>query len=206
MSTLNNILADKFNPSSWLGWNAFAHYKYTGINLIEEINALDPDLVIDVGCGHNRFKGHIQNLIGFDQQSFPFADIVANIEDIEFREGSADVVLALGSIQFGSRDLVRLHFAKIAKWVKPGGFVVMRTFRSSTTPYSLEDVHYIWTDKDIVDIGAEQGLSVIKGPFVENIVDSNNTVTSTRTAWWYQKPGTLEKYKIDPLSCKVLQR
>ena len=60
----------KFDPKRWDGYMVFQHYTYSGLNLIEDVNALDPDLVIDVGCGHNRFKGHIKNLIGFDPQPF----------------------------------------------------------------------------------------------------------------------------------------
>jgi hypothetical protein len=56
-------LSKKFNPSKWDGYMAFQHYTHSGMNLIDDVNALDADLVIDVGCGHNRFKGHIQNLI-----------------------------------------------------------------------------------------------------------------------------------------------
>ncbi len=206
MSILNTNLADKFNPSSWAGWKAWKHYKHTGFNLIDEVNALDPDLVIDVGCGHNRFKGHIKNIIGFDQEPFPFVDIVSNIEDINFRLESADVVLALGSIQFGTRELVQKHFAKVVSWVKPGGYIVMRTMRDSVSSYHHQESHYIWTDDDIINIGNDHSLEIIKGPFVEEVLDAFNEVRSTRMAWWYKKPGELKKYKIDPYNCKVEQR
>jgi len=64
---LTNTLKNKFDPKNWVGFAAFKNYKYSGENLIDEVNQLDPDLVIDVGCGHNRFKGRIKNLIGFDR-------------------------------------------------------------------------------------------------------------------------------------------
>jgi hypothetical protein len=92
----------KFNPEKWDGYLAFKNYIHSGINLIEDVNALEPDLVIDVGCGHNRFKGHIKNLIGFDPQPFPMIDLQSDIEGINFRPECADVLLILGSIQFGS--------------------------------------------------------------------------------------------------------
>jgi hypothetical protein len=79
-------LKEKFEPTSWKGYEAFSQYKYAGMNLIKDINSLDPDLVIDAGCGHNRFKGHITNLIGFDQSPFPYIDIMASFDDINFTE------------------------------------------------------------------------------------------------------------------------
>lgn len=206
MSQLNNNLADKFNPGAWAGWKAWKHYKHTGFNLIDEVNALDPDLVIDVGCGHNRFKGHIQNIIGFDQEPFPFVDIVSNIEDINFRKESVDVILALGSVQFGDRDLVCKHFAKVVDWVKPGGYIVMRTMRDSLTPYHHQQAHYIWTDNDITSIGNMHNLEIVKGPFVENVRDAADQIKSTRMAWWYKKSGELKKYQIDPYNCEITQR
>jgi len=36
-------------------------YKYSGLGIIDEINALNPSNVLDVGCGYNEFKGKIQN-------------------------------------------------------------------------------------------------------------------------------------------------
>lgn len=206
--TLEENLKDKFNPSDWGGYKAFKHYKYTGKNLISEINDLDPDLVIDAGCGHNRFKGHIKNLIGFDQEPFPFADIQSSIEKINFRKNSADVVMALGSIQFGDRDFVRSQMKKITSWVKPGGFIVMRTMKDwfRTEDYPHSDSHYIWSEDDVVSIGEENSLTVYKGVFTEEVVGGRGNLISTRLAWWYKKPGELKKYNIDLNRCMIYER
>jgi SAM-dependent methyltransferase len=207
-NNLQENLQDKFDPSYWGGFKAFRHYKYTGKNLIEEVNSLDPDLVIDVGCGHNRFKGHIKNLIGFDQEPFPFTDIVSSIENINFREHSADVVMALGSVQFGNRDFVKSQIKKISKWVKPGGFIVMRTmkdwFRKEDYPHS--DSHYIWSEDDINDIGNENSLEVYKGIYTEKIINGRGQLLSTRLAWWYKAPGERKKYKITLDRCEINER
>jgi hypothetical protein len=191
----------KFNPVRWDGHVAFRHYTHSGMNLIDEVNALDPDLVIDVGCGHNRFKGHIKNLIGFDPQPFPMADIQSDIQSINFREESADVLLVLGSIQFGTKEDVANDFNKVVKWLKPGGYIVMRTlyeFKEEEIPYS--DVHYVWTDDDIKELGESNNLTMVKGPFVDK------APKSSRLVWWWQKPGQLKKYSIDPISCTKLER
>lgn len=200
-ATHQERLAAKFNPNRWDGFVAFQYYKHSGINLIEEINNLDPDLVIDVGCGHNRFKGHIKNLIGFDQQPFPMADLHSAIQDINFRPESADVLLILGSIQFGSKENVYADFDKVVKWLKPGGYIVMRTlyeFKEEEIPYS--DVHYVWTDEDIEYLGKAHNLKIIKGPFVDQ------APKSSRLVWWWQKEGELKRYNIDPVSCKKVER
>ena len=48
-------------------WQSNIHlFKHSGENLVEEINKLDPNLVIDAGCGINFLKGKIKNLIGYD--------------------------------------------------------------------------------------------------------------------------------------------
>ena len=41
-------------------------FKHSGDNLVDEINKLNPKLVIDAGCGINFLKGKIKNLIGYE--------------------------------------------------------------------------------------------------------------------------------------------
>lgn len=205
---LRASLEDKFRPSNWTGFNAFKHYKYSGLNLIDEVNALDPDLVLDIGCGHNRFKGHIKNLIGFDQEPFPYADLQMPIEQANFRKESVDVAMALGSIQFGSRELVEMQMDRVVSWVKPGGFIVMRVMQDhfGKTPYPHQDAHYIWTEKDLSELTAKYDFEITKGPFLEEVLNKEGIVTSTRLVWWWKKPGDLKKYSIDPITCKIEER
>lgn len=200
-TTHQERLAAKFNPNRWDGYVAFQHYKHSGINLINEVNNLDPDLVIDVGCGHNRFKGHIKNLIGFDQQPFPMADLHSTIQDINFRSECADVLLILGSIQFGTQQNVYKDFEKAISWLKPGGYIVMRTlyeFKEEELPFS--DVHYVWTDKDIKYLQEKYNLTMTKGPYVDQ------APKSSRLVWWWKKSGDLTRYSIDPITCKKMER
>ncbi len=35
-------------------------YKYSGLDIIDEVNALNPDLVLDIGCGYNEFRSKIK--------------------------------------------------------------------------------------------------------------------------------------------------
>lgn len=108
------------------GWQSNLHlFKYSGYNLVEEIKKLRPDLVIDAGCGINGFKGKIPNVIGFDPV-FPEADLKCTILTAPFRERCADVIFALGSVNFGDHNDVILHIAKLKSWLKPGGLLFMR--------------------------------------------------------------------------------
>lgn len=198
-------LAKIFNPSTWGGYKAYPTYKYAGPNLIQEVNALDPDLVVDVGCGHNRFKGHIQNLIGFDQEPFPFADMHCPIEEANFRPESVDVALCLGSVQFYNREWVSEQVAKIVSWIKPGGYIVMRV-RHSATESATNDVHYIWTDEDIQEFTKQHSLEIVGGVQVDETESHYGQFSTNRVVWWWKKPGDLKRYKIDPVTCDITER
>ena len=39
-------------------------YDHSGWALVDEINKLNPERVLDVGCGYHPFKGRINNIIG----------------------------------------------------------------------------------------------------------------------------------------------
>lgn len=203
---LDEKLKLKFDPESWQGHTAFRSYKHAGINLVDEINALDPDLVIEVGCGHNRFKGHIQNLIGFDQQPFPFADLHMSTDHINFRRESADAILCLGSVQFGGKETVERHLDKIVSWLKPGGYMVMRTMLRHVSDYPYQDIHYIWSNEDIEYFTEKYGLKIVQGPWEDKVFNKRKEYISNRVVWWWQKPGERKKYNIDPITCDIQPR
>jgi trans-aconitate methyltransferase len=155
-------------------------YKYSGRNLIDEVNSLNPKLVIDVGCGTNVYKKYIKNLIGFDQAPYPQADFQAFLEDAVFEPESADVIMCLGSLHFGTREQVYEKFDRVIKWLSPGGHIIMRTMLSMEMPDFANSFFYIWTPEDIEYLGQLHNLKVVKGPF-------EDTGTGTRTVWWWQK-------------------
>ena len=52
----------KLNNFYGNNWKANIHlFKHSGKNWINQINKLNPSLVIDAGCGENFFKGKIKN-------------------------------------------------------------------------------------------------------------------------------------------------
>ena len=205
VDNLNQKLDTLFDPASYQGHNWAEQYKVAGLNLIEEINQLDPDLVIDAGCAHNRFKGHIQNLIGFDRNHFPFADLYTDIEDAPFRSESADVVLALGSLHFGNKVSLEQQLDRVVSWVKPGGFVVMRVNHKIHYNDTFRDIRYNWSIEDLKYFTEKFNLIIHLEPVIESKYE-NNILMAEKMVWWWKKPGERNRYKIDPVTCQLIKR
>jgi SAM-dependent methyltransferase len=100
-------------------------YEYTGWQLVEEINKLNPESVLDVGCGYHPFKGRIQNIVGIDPYN-NLADYEVDILDYKVKPASHDVIIALGSINFNSRDEIEQRFAHCVSLLKTGGKFYLR--------------------------------------------------------------------------------
>lgn len=100
-------------------------YDHSGWALVEEINKLKPQSVLDVGCGYHPFKGRIQNLIGIDPYN-DAADYEVDILDYKVKPESHDVIIALGSINFNSRDEIEQRFAHCVSLLKKGGRFYLR--------------------------------------------------------------------------------
>ena len=91
--------------------NDIKKWKYSGLSLVEEVNSLKPRAVLDVGCGYNEFKGKINNLIGID----PYNDRAdLEVSTLEYRTTQKfDVIMCLGSVNFGSRDKIIAETGKM---------------------------------------------------------------------------------------------
>ena len=94
--------------------------------IINTINNLNPELVVDVGCGHNKYKNLIQNLIGFDSADYSEIDFKATIFEASFDNESVDAIISTGSIQHLSNKCIKDSVSKICSWVKPGGLIFMK--------------------------------------------------------------------------------
>jgi SAM-dependent methyltransferase len=100
-------------------------YQWTGYRIAEEICRMNPRRVLDVGCGYNPFKGRIPNLIGIDPYN-NCADFQVDILDYRVEPNSFDHVIALGSINFNSREDIEARFAATVNLLEPGGLLWMR--------------------------------------------------------------------------------
>ena len=112
-------------------------YEHTGWQLVDEVNKLDPEKVLDVGCGYHPFKGRMQNLIGIDPYN-NCADYEVDILEYRVKPESHDAILALGSINFNSRDEIEARFSHCVNLLKKGGKFFLRAnpgIQHKTGPY-----------------------------------------------------------------------
>ena len=104
--------------------NDIKKWKYSGLALVEEVNSLKPRAVLDVGCGYNEFRGKIDNLIGID----PYNDRAdLQVSTLEYRTTQKfDVIMCLGSINFGSRDKILAEIGRCVDLLEDGGTMFFR--------------------------------------------------------------------------------
>ena len=100
-------------------------YKYSGLGVIDEVNALKPRSVVDLGCGFNEFKGKIDNLVGIDPYNTK-ADILCDITR-HSPKYKYDIALCFGSINFGGSDKIFNELSHVVNnIVNPGGLIFFR--------------------------------------------------------------------------------
>ena len=112
-------------------------YDYTGWALAEEITKQNPKNVLDVGCGYHPFKGRIPNLIGIDPYNHA-ADYEVDILDYRVKPESHDHIIALGSINFNSKDDIEARFSHCVNLLEQGGRFYIRAnpgITHKTGPY-----------------------------------------------------------------------
>ena len=104
--------------------NNMKKWKYSGVSLIDEVNSLKPRAVLDVGCGYNEFKGKIDNLIGID----PYNDKAdLQVGTLDFKSDQKfDVMLCLGSVNFGGRDKIIAEVSRCVNLLTKGGTMFFR--------------------------------------------------------------------------------
>ena len=104
--------------------NDIKKWKYSGLALVDEVNSLKPRAVLDVGCGYNEFRGKIDNLIGID----PYNDQAdLQVSTLEYRTNQKfDVIMCLGSVNFGSRDKIIAETGRCVDLLEDGGTMFFR--------------------------------------------------------------------------------
>lgn len=99
-------------------------YKYSGLTIVDEVNAMRPREVIDIGCGYNEFKGKIDNLTGIDPYNSR-ADIKTSVVDYK-TDTKYDVAICLGSINFGSTDKIIEELTAVVNLTSTSGLIYFR--------------------------------------------------------------------------------
>ena len=122
VEAIDNACLHNYFSKYWQ--NDMKKWKFSGVALIDEINSLKPRTVLDVGCGYNEFKGRIDNLIGID----PYNDKAdLQVSTLEYRTDQLfDVIMCLGSVNFGDRDKVIAEVGRCVTLLEDGGTMFFR--------------------------------------------------------------------------------
>ena len=137
-------------------------YKYSGLSIVDEVNNLKPLRVLDLGCGYNEFKGKINNLIGIDPYNNK-ADIQSSILDYKSQE-QFDVVISLGSINFGTVDKVYLELENAVSLTKQNGLLYFRVNpgEQHKAPEAQWIQFFNWTSEFIINSSSALNCSILK--------------------------------------------
>ena len=141
--------------------NDMRKWKYSGLALIDEVNSLRPRAVLDVGCGYNEFKGKIKNLIGID----PYNDRADfEVSTMEYKTNQRfDVILCLGSVNFGSKDKIIAEVGRCVNLLAEGGTMFFRVNpgiqHDKPEAYWIE--FFAWNVPFIIDLAEMFGLQVL---------------------------------------------
>jgi len=97
-----------------------------GISSPKTISTLikEDEWLLDVGCGTNPFKRLLKNVIGIDP-AFNEADYKCTIEEYE-PDRLFDVATCLGSINFGTEDIIERQIDKVVSCLKPQSRIYWR--------------------------------------------------------------------------------
>jgi hypothetical protein len=153
-------------------------YTWSGWGLVDRINRENPRSVLDVGCGYNPFKGRIPNLIGIDPYN-NCADYMVDILDYRVDPGTHDHIIALGSINFNSREDIRARMARCVELLAPGGRMYMRA-----NP-GIAHVNGPWVDIFAWDFAAVKEFEREFALHLDTFKKDNND----RLYFEYVKPG-----------------
>ena len=143
-------------------WQAdMKKWKYSGLQLVDEVNALHPRAVLDVGCGYNEFRGRINNLVGIDPYN-DNADYKIATLDYKTKE-KFDVILCLGSINFGTQDKIVREVAHCVSMLAEGGTMFFRV--NPGVQHDKPEARWIeffaWNVPFIIDLAQQLKLKIL---------------------------------------------
>jgi hypothetical protein len=177
-------IAAFFAPDRWR--TPLPDFEHSGYALVDQVHAWQPRFVVDVGCGHNLFKGKIDNLIGIDLVN-PAADLVCDLLDAPIQPGSIDVVLALGCLNFGTQEHIEQQLRHLASWLTPTGRIVMRANPGLPTGPGLP--FFAWSPQHVDAIGAATGLHRDEQIHYDTYRNSRGD-DEPRLVWQYRPAGS----------------
>jgi len=136
-------------------------YKYSGLDIVDEVNALEPKAVLDLGCGYNEFKGKINNITGVDPYNSK-ADHMCSILDYK-PNTQYDVTICMGSINFGSADKIIREVGHAVDLTSPEGLLFFRANpgKQHEAPEAKWIDFFHWTPEFIINLAKELNCLVV---------------------------------------------
>jgi len=156
---IDNACLHKYFSKYWQ--NDMKKWKYSGLALIDEVNSLKPRAVLDVGCGYNEFKGKIDNLIGIDPYNNLADHEIGTLEYVTDKK--FDVILCLGSVNFGSRDKIISEVSRCVNLLADGGTMFFRVNPglSHDKPEADWIEFYAWNVPFIIELAEMFNLKIL---------------------------------------------
>ena len=143
-------------------WQAnMKKWKHSGLSLIDQINDMNPRSVLDMGCGYNEFQGKIKNLIGIDPYN-DRADLKVDLMSYK-PQHKFDIILALGSINFGGRNKIIAEVSKCINMLEEGGIMFFRVNPGlqHDKPEAKWIEFYAWNVPFIIELAEMFNLKVL---------------------------------------------
>ena len=159
VEAIDNLVLDRYFSKYWSA--DMKKWKYSGVQLIDEVNNLKPRAVLDVGCGYNEFKGKIKNLTGIDPYNV-HADWKIHLKDYKTKI-KYDVILCLGSINFGSRSKIESEIEICVNLLEKEGVMFFRV-NPGVQHYKPESYwvdFFAWNVPFIIEMAEKFGLKIL---------------------------------------------
>ena len=159
VEAIDDACLHKYFSKYWQ--NDMKKWKYSGVQLIDEVNALKPRAVLDVGCGYNEFKGRIDNLVGID----PYNDKAdLKVSTLEYKtDNKYDVILCLGSVNFGDRDKIIAEVGRCVNLLAENGTMFFRV--NPGVQHDKPEAHWIeffaWNVPFIIELAEIYNLKIL---------------------------------------------
>lgn len=158
------VLNNYFNGQDDGTWSSGTKFetRASGRKMVEYIKSIGAKSIIDIGCGSNELKQYFTDIefIGIDPYN-PRADLAVGIDDIK-TDKKFDVVLILGSLNFGDESTINKQFSKAFKLCKPGGKMFIRANPGIThdTDKAKWIDFYEWSHEKVEELAKAFGLTV----------------------------------------------
>jgi len=141
----------------------WSNFHLTGYSLLSKLPTEGEETILDVGCGFNPLKRWFDHrLHGIDPCNV-LADEMVSIEDFK-SDDKYDIVLSLGSINFGSKQDIFMQTQKAVSFLKPGGRMYWRQnpgiYDHKPSEFTNVDL-FKWTFKINIEIAEALAMEVV---------------------------------------------